>query len=129
MYCLDTNIIIAFFRGVKPIIEKIREISATHSLAITTITLCELYKGAYLSERKEKSINEILALLSSVELIEFTEDACHWFGEEYFRLHKEGKVPQEADLMIASIAKAHNATIITREKRAFKHIKLSIERW
>jgi len=54
-YCLDTNIIADIFRGnsiIKLNFEKIQN----DTLFITPIVLCELYKGAFLSNKTQESL-------------------------------------------------------------------------
>ena len=54
MYCLDTNVIIDIFRGDEKIISKIEKYW-NEKIFITSITLCELYKGVYGNKKiKEK---------------------------------------------------------------------------
>jgi len=56
MYCLDTNIIIEFFRGNAVIVRRLNE---NKNISTTTLNLCELYKGAYLSTSSELQIRQI----------------------------------------------------------------------
>lgn len=128
-YCLDTNIVIDFLRGKKDIIEKIAEINTLYQIFISPITLCELYKGAYLSKETEKNLIDIENFLLSVELLDFTKEACKKFGEEYSKLESKGKMTEEIDLMIAAIAKVRNLIIVTRNKRHFENIDIKIEVW
>ncbi|MEK6933298.1 MAG: hypothetical protein AABW75_00290 [Nanoarchaeota archaeon] len=46
--------------------------------------------------------------------------SCCWFEEEYARLQKIGKTPSELDLMIASIVKANDLAVVTRNKKDFE---------
>ena len=128
-YCLDTSIVVALFRGDELLKSKFTELSSRGELFINYITLCELYKGAFLSILFEKSLQEIAHLLNIVEDLEFNTDACILFGKEYARLNKLGKQTEELDLMIASIAKAYDLTIVTRNKKHFENIDVKIEVW
>ncbi len=128
MYCLDTNIVIDLFRGEEDTIAKIDTIR-DKVIFITTITLCELFKGAYQSSRK-RDLYVIKNFASSNEIITLCVDSCEIFGEVYLELKKKGKLIPEPDLMIASIAKQNNLTLITRDKNHFKNIpNLSLEIW
>ena len=131
MYCLDTNIIIDFLRGESIIIKKIQNMMAKDvGLFINPIVLCELYKGAYLVKvNSEKILSKIKFLTESLDSLDFNTSASLLFGKEYGRLSKLGKTPQELDLMIASIAKAHNMILITRDKKDFDNIDVKIEVW
>jgi len=52
MYCLDSNIVIDYIKGDRIIKDKIDRLGTL--VFITSITLCELFKGAYLSLNAEK---------------------------------------------------------------------------
>ena len=128
MYCLDTSVIIDFLRK-EPNIGK-RFVSLDSSkIFVSTITLCELYMGAYLSSRSDISLMILDSFINSVNIVEFNIDSCKWFGKEFARLAKAGKMPQEPDLMIASIAKSNNLVVVTRDKKGFKNIDVSSEEW
>lgn len=129
MYCFDTSIVVAILRGDSDLKQRISAIAA-EELSFGWITLCELYKGAYLSLRKEQGLHDIEALLSTFIILDFTTEVCKEYGEEYASLERIGKMTQEMDLLIASIAKAHGATLVTRNKKHFAHIRgLKVEEW
>ena len=129
MYCLDTNIIIDLWRNDSFVREKLSTLSS-EELCIASITLCELYQGAYLSTDSQYDLQLIASLLQSVTFIDFNPEACNLYGQDYAFLQNIGKMTQESDLMIASIAKAHGATVVTRNKKHFANIRgLKVEEW
>lgn len=130
-YCLDTNIIIDFFKNEKQVVQKMQEIEQQEvSVTITPIVLCELFKGAYLGSRQKERVEMVELLLKTVNILEFTKHAADIFGQRYAELQKQGKQTQEADLMIASICIAHNAILITRNHKDFVNIKdLQFQVW
>jgi len=115
MLCLDTNIIIDLFRG------KLSLKNSQEEYAITPIIACELYKGAYPEVRKHEAA-QIDELLSYTTFLEFNAEACKIFGELYAELCKKGKQTSDADLMIASICKSHDVTLVTSNKKDFENI-------
>ena len=132
MYCLDTNLVIDIFRGKDPNLKsKIEYIKSLGSgFAITTITLCELYKGAFLSSNKEQSIAQVNAFLESVSLYTQNKLSCLLFGQDFALLKDKGMQTEEADLMIASISKANNCILVTRNVKYFKNIpNLVVNNW
>ncbi len=129
MYCLDTDIIIEFLRGNKKIISKIKE-KSNGLLFLTTLSLCELYKGAFLSSRKEKEVENIQTLLTYFGLITITNKTAEIFGKTYKTLTDSGKLTQEFDLLNASITMTHDFILVTRNKKHFINISdLKIEEW
>lgn len=129
MYCLDSDVVIAHFRGDNSIKWHLDTLSADE-LFITPVTLCELYRGVYLSRTPEKDRFLVRRLLERVHLLNFDLPACEIFGDAYKLLRQSGKLTQDSDLMIASICISNNATLITRNKKHFENIKgLKIEEW
>ena len=59
MYCLDTSIIIDIFHGDTDLVGRLEELKEeSFDFYITPMTLCELYKGAYLFFNQEKGVGE-----------------------------------------------------------------------
>lgn len=131
IYCLDTNIIIDFFHNEYIAVQKMQELEQQQvTMVMTPITLCELYRGIYLSKQQEESLNAVLALRQRVQILEFTIEAAKIYGQNYAELKAKGKPTQEFDLMIASICIAHNAILVTRNAKDFAHIKeLKVVQW
>lgn len=127
MYCLDTNIIIDILREDERL--KSRIFSLNSQIFTTTLTLCELYKGAYLASRTQDAIKLINNFLDSVDLLTLDTASSEEFGKEFAKLQKSGKMTQEIDLMIATIAKTNNLTLVTRNKKDFENINVKIEVW
>ena len=129
MYCLDTNIIIDIFHGNKEIVKKLNELKDDFDIYLTPVTLCELYKGAYLFFNQKKGVDEVDNFISSFDILDFNVECCREFGKIYAELKKKGKITQETDLMIASIAKVNDLILITRDKKGFAHAGVKLEVW
>ena len=129
MFCLDTSIVIDIFRGDSALKKKIMQFQG-QKFSITSITLCELFKGAWKSNDKEKSVELISDFYRSVELLDFDVASANLFGLNHNILEKKGSKIPEADLMIASLAMANNQILITRDLKHFKKIpELNVEKW
>ena len=103
--CFDTDIIIEFFRGNKKIVQKLTEyLEKNKTLFITTITLCELFRGVYLSNNPERESLKINTLLMNCQVLDLSQETCRLFGVLSASLIKEGKKINDADLLIASIS-------------------------
>lgn len=129
--CLDTDIVIEFFRGRKSVVEKIEEkIQNNEQLSLTPITLCELFRGAYLSDYPERELHRIEKFAESCAILEFTTEACRKFGMVSAGLTKEGAVINDADLLIGCLAFVHDHTLITNNTKHFSRIKgLRVDNW
>ncbi len=99
-------------------------------LAITPITLCELYKGAFMSTRPVEALELISIFLEGVEVLDLFDVACMEFGKQHSTLMKKGKPTQQFDLLIGVIAKMHDHILVTRNRKDFEYIEgLKIEQW
>ena len=131
MFCLDTNIIIDIFRGNTALKNKMLQFKDTPAkFYITSITLCELFKGAYKSKNREKAIELITKFYKSVKVLTFDLASTNLFGLNHNLMEKKGKKVPEADLMIASLAMANNCILITKDLKHFNHIpNIKLEKW
>ncbi len=129
MYCLDTSVVIAIFRDDRGIAKKISAIDPD-KVFFTDITLCELFKGAYKSQRKEESLRLVYDFVNNFKLLGLTVEGCEMFGKDFNALARTGKPTQEFDLVIASIAKENDLILVTRNKKDFENVPdLKIEEW
>lgn len=129
MHCLDTNIIIDFLRGDEVIVRRVNDLIKTENVYLTPITLCELFKGVYLSSKVNEELVILKDFLSFFSVLDFDVEACNEFGKEYARLKKKGKTTNEFDLMIACIASVNNLTLVTRDKKHFRKLGVRVEVW
>jgi len=119
-FLLDTDICSAHMR--RPAKLAHRFIQHTGQLAVSAITLAELYAGAY----KHSQVNRLLALiadlLQEVQLIDFDALCAEKFGQVRGSLLQQGIVVPTADLMIASAALVHNLTLVTHNTADFQNV-------
>jgi len=72
MYCLDTNIVLDLFKGDEVVSLKVGNLEKEGEIYLTTITLCEIYKGIYLYSEgvfREKELEDLEHYLESVKII------------------------------------------------------------
>lgn len=129
MYCVDTSLIIDILRGDKKLALKLQNLLRIHDVYISVITLCELYKGAYAHENSIIKTSDVKNIISSFELLSFNEKVCEEFGKMYAKLKKTGKIIPELDLLIASLIKANNLILATRDNKHFKNVDIKVEVW
>jgi tRNA(fMet)-specific endonuclease VapC len=132
MHCLDTNVVIAIFRGVESDLRAKLENLKLQGVrfAITTVTLSELYRGAFLSASREQNIAQINEFLEGLVLIGEDKQSCLLFGQDFAFLQKKGMQTQELDLIIASICKSNHLVLVTKNIKDFRNIpNLLIESW
>jgi tRNA(fMet)-specific endonuclease VapC len=63
-------------------------------------------------------------------ILTYTQEAAIWQGKETARLKSNGKIPPFLDAQIASVAKANNLILITRNITNFQYFAdLKLENW
>jgi tRNA(fMet)-specific endonuclease VapC len=143
MIILDTDIVTLLSYGKN---EKLRvrmeEVKVDEELAITVITRMEILQGRFANILKAASEDELLKamdrfraseeLLTSFRLLEVNEAAAGRFKEMTKPKSKsrKGSPMKRGDMLIACIALAHNALLVTRNVDDYRGIPaLRVENW
>jgi tRNA(fMet)-specific endonuclease VapC len=131
LVCLDTSFLIALLRTDAAAEGKLESyIDEGEKVSTTPICACELFAGAYKSRKRDLEIRKVKEFLSRMELLEFSPQACERFGRIRAELESKGTPLGDLDLMIASIAMAHNQAVVTRDVEHFRMIAgLVVESW
>ncbi|MFQ6105647.1 MAG: type II toxin-antitoxin system VapC family toxin [Candidatus Hydrothermarchaeaceae archaeon] len=131
MVCLDTSFIVALIRGDLAAERKLEGYVADEvRLTTTPITACELFKGAYRSERRDIQLKKVKGLLRYLEILDFSIDVCERYGKLVNELQRTGNAIGDLDAIIASVVLTHNETIVTRDLKHFEKVpSLLIETW
>ncbi len=128
MILLDTDVCIEILRGNEKVIDKRKEYN--DSIAISFMTIGELYFGAEKSDFKEKNNILIEEFLLTVDIIESDIDIMKRFGEIKANLRKKNEILTDADIIIGSTALEKCEKLITGNIEHFKRIEnLRIENW
>ena len=139
MRVLDTDIATLLYYGRNDAVNRAynnaRQIDAIH---ITLVSWVELLRGRLEAVRKaadgvewlesQKRLDGTRDWLDGFEIVPITTQAAN----HYDRLRKDKKMRSfgHADLLIACIALAHNATLVTRNVKDFAKVpSLKIENW
>jgi tRNA(fMet)-specific endonuclease VapC len=125
---LDTDTCIEILRGNETVIAR-RE--ATPDVVGTTwITAAELSFGAAKSRAPEENRALVAEFVATLPVYGLDWPAAHAFGELKANLETSGNRVADADLLIASVARARAATLITGNRKHYQRIPdLSIEDW
>jgi len=123
IYVLDTDTCIYFLNGNYPSIGDEIASRSLEDLAITAISVAELYFGAYHSARKTKNIDVLDKLFEKIQILPFDNRSAKHFGELKETLHREGKMLGPYDLLIASIVHSQRHTLVTHNVKEFSLVK------
>lgn len=128
-YLLDTNICIYLMKGDKEVSEAIGQING-NEIAISFITLSELYYGAYKSARQNENLLAVSLLASQITVIESNAAIAKAFGEIKTALIKKGRITDDADIFIAATAITNQLFLVTNNLKHFETIpQIMLENW
>ncbi|MDP3106090.1 MAG: type II toxin-antitoxin system VapC family toxin [Candidatus Methanoperedens sp.] len=128
-YLLDTNICIYLLNGNEILKEKVREIGV-FSLSISNVTLAELYFGAYNSRKIDANLKRIDLFKQNLTVYSDSDRSAETFGRFKSKLRSEGRIIEDFDIMIASIASVNKCILVTNNPNHFERIEgLKIENW
>lgn len=121
-YLIDTDWVINHLRGLERVTQKLEEL-APQGLALSIISLAELYEGIHRSTNPAKDEESLKKFLSGVTVLEIDEEICQIFGRERAKLRKEGKPIGDFDLLIASTCLHHDLILLTDNIREFERVE------
>jgi tRNA(fMet)-specific endonuclease VapC len=129
-YLIDTDIIIYWLKDkFQSINKKFIEIE-NHRIFISSITVAELYYGAHNSSKISENCKLISDLISEINVVDFDCEAGEHFGKIKADLKSQGKIINDSDLFIASIAISNDYILVTNNENHFKRIEgLETENW
>jgi tRNA(fMet)-specific endonuclease VapC len=125
---LDTCIVIACLNGNQTIAEKLK--LHLPDAAISTVVLGELLYGARASARSSENLRNLRKFLRLVDIIDYDPKSADAYSKIRLSLRRKGRPSGDADVMIAAIALADNAILVTDNTKHFRHVEnLRLENW
>jgi tRNA(fMet)-specific endonuclease VapC len=129
MYALDTNTVIYFFKGMGNVASHLFSLPP-HEIALPSVVLYELQVGIAKSNSPEKRRSQLDELLTVVRVLPFTENETAISARIRAALEQAGTPIGSLDMMIAGIALANQATLVTHNTKEFSRIDgLRLEDW
>lgn len=130
MKLLDTDICMHLLNDREPeLIERFRNHSPTE-LALCSIVRAELLWGGRNSRRVVENLERVQVFAEPLVSLPFDDDCAEHYGLIRTDLQSRGEPIGPNDTLIASIATAHQATLVTRNEREFSRVTgLTLEHW
>ena len=130
IYLLDTNVCIHLLNERHPaILQHFRQHSPA-DIALCSVVKAELLYGARRSQRVEANLQLLKAFFAPLQSLPFDDDCAEHYGKIHADLLSQGKPIGPNDTLIAAVAHAHNATLITHNIGEFSRVVgLQIEDW
>lgn len=118
MIIADTDVLIDYLEGRGLGAEAVFQALRRDELQTTTINYFELLAGA----RRRRQQESILALLQSIQVWPLDVDTARRAAEVRQQLERSGIGIGMGDSLIAGIALARGATLLTRNKKHFERV-------
>jgi tRNA(fMet)-specific endonuclease VapC len=130
MWLLDTNACIRYLNGRAPRLRQRLDEVDPGQICVCAVVKAEMFAGAMRSRNPEKSLVIQHAFFARLVSFPFDDKAAEEYGRIRAALWTAGTPVGPNDLMIAAIAKANGATLVTHNTAKFGRVPgLSIEDW
>jgi tRNA(fMet)-specific endonuclease VapC len=127
MKILDTDHCVAVLRGR---LDLSLHVETDETLAVTSITVAELFHGAHRSANASRNQAAVELLLSNFDVLDFDETSARIFGLVKAQLQTAHILIEDLDLQIASITLRHASTLVTHNRRHYERVQgLQIVDW
>jgi len=128
-YLLDTNTCIYYLNGSHPkIVERILRLGPA-PLAVSSLTVAELYFGAARSARSEANRRRVALFASELTNLLFDNECAAHFGRLKAGTVGSATPVPDFDLAIAATALAHGRTVVTNDRHFTLIAGLVLEDW
>ncbi|MFQ6758859.1 MAG: type II toxin-antitoxin system VapC family toxin [Deltaproteobacteria bacterium] len=129
MFLLDTDTVIYSLKGQGGVAENLR-IHVHEPLYLSTITMMELYYGAYKSQNVDANLAKLKTIESAFPLLPPGPETVEAFGKMKATLEVQGLRLADLDLIIAATALARNLTLVSNNQKHFRRIPgLKLVNW
>ena len=127
---LDTNACIQLWQRKNLTVRKHFAQFSPADIALCSVVKAELMFGALRSEQKESNLQLLQKLFAPLHSFEFEDNAAEHYAQIRAELIVQGNLIGANDLIIAAIARANKATLITHNVAEFERVQdLLIEDW
>ena len=128
-YLLDTNIVIYVIKR-RPLAVMGAFNENAGRMAISAITLSELYHGAEKSAKVAKNLAVVEDFASLLEVLPYGAKASQHYGAIRAELEKAGRSIGVNDLHLAAHARSEGLTLVTNNMGEFERVPgLLLENW
>jgi tRNA(fMet)-specific endonuclease VapC len=121
-YLIDTDVTIDGLNNRRASIELLSQL-ANDGLAISVLSLGELYDGAYIHPDLATYFFKIHEFIEAYRILGVSEDTMRIFARERARLRRQGLPIPDFGLVIAATAISRQLTLVSRNRRHFERIE------
>ena len=129
MFALGANTVIHYFKGAGRVGERLLS-TPPHQVALPSSVVYELGVGILKSESPKKRKQQFATLLAQVTVLPFSRAEAEAAARLRAQLEEQGVGIGPLDTLIAGVALANHATLVTRNVREFARVEgLRVENW
>ncbi len=129
-YLIDTMICSAYLKGVSSVFSKFVQHGGGGGLAVSTITVGELFVWAHRSRSAANRLRSLQEFLRDITVLDVTVDVAARFGEVRATLLDSGRPVPQLDLFIAATALVHDLVLVTHNVKDFAPVPgLTVVDW
>jgi tRNA(fMet)-specific endonuclease VapC len=121
-HLVDTDWIIDHLSGVTAVTTRLTALRSA-GLAVSIISLAELYEGIHYSRDPVRSEASLQRFLTGLPVLPIDDEVCRIFGRERGRLRQQGRTIGDFDLLIAATCLRHQLQICTNNRRHFEAVE------
>lgn len=127
---LDTNILNAFLKGqTRVVVHMERYLDAVGRPSVSIITYYELLRGL-MELGNPRKLADFEDLISRLYVRLLTQRVMGIAADLYVELRRRGRPLEDADILIAATALAHDLVLVTDNEAHFRRIRgLKVENW
>jgi tRNA(fMet)-specific endonuclease VapC len=130
MFLLDTNACIHLLRNTsRRLLDRFQQYERSE-IKLCSVVKAELFYGAHRSAQREANLVLLQRFFTLLESLPFDDESADHYGRIRGELERAGTTIGPNDLMIASIARAHELVLVTHNTNEFSRVSnLQIEDW
>ena len=129
MYYLDANVILDMIDGYPQVILKFKEIYQKHLIKMSDIVYYEILRG-FKYKHNYKNFAVFDDFCKHIEIDYQTQRSLEIAADNYAFLKQNGKLIEDDDILIGSLAIANAAILVTSNTEHLSRLKnIQIENW
>lgn len=122
MYLLDTNTCIHFMNGTSQAVKRRFQQCSPSEIAVCSVVKAELLFGARHSQRVEANLQKLKLFFAPLQSLPFDDRCAEEYAQIRADLTRQGKLIGPNDMLIAAIARAHDAILVTNNTHEFERV-------
>ncbi|MDP1636287.1 MAG: type II toxin-antitoxin system VapC family toxin [Gallionellaceae bacterium] len=122
IYLLDTNVCIHLLNEKHSRVTQNFRQHSPADIVLCSVVKAELLYGARRSQRMESNLQLLKAFFAPLQSLPFDDECAEHFGQIHADLLNQGKPIGPNDTLIAAIARAHDATLVTHNTAEFSRV-------